>query len=626
MEKLLSAAGRVPLGTLLVERGLITQAQLDDALKQQAREGGRLGDILVNTGALGYYALYESVAENHQLPFVNLLTQPPDPRLLRESLRDTYLQLRLLPWQRKGRTVVIAVCEVTLETMLWIRQHFGVHTELVVTSPVDIRRSVETFFGASLQEESCLKLWKSAPHASARHTLLAWQKRMLATMLTTLACALWFSPLMAIWWLVAFCHGIYFFTMLFKCFIFFIGQREARIIDWTARLNDLREKDLPCYTVLIPMYREAESLPHLLAAMQRLDYPAAKLDIKLVLEADDDQTLAAAHALKPSYRFDIVRVPAHGPRTKPKACNYALRFARGEYVTIFDADDRPDPLQLKKAVWMFRHHPDDVVCLQARLNYFNSDDNLLTRYFTLEYSILFDAMLPGLERCGIPLPLGGTSNHISLARLRELGEWDPYNVTEDADLGIRITAMGLRTLMLDSLTLEESPIRVAAWIRQRSRWIKGYMQTWLVHMRSPAQLFYRLGLRGFIGFQFFMGLSTFVFLSAPLMWAICALWAAGAIPLAAHQGAWLEWFTLINLGLNLAVSSWLAVLRYEKLGQPRLWAAAITYPCYLVLHCIASYKALFQLIVKPHYWEKTMHGLYRQARGSALTPRLDANT
>jgi cellulose synthase/poly-beta-1,6-N-acetylglucosamine synthase-like glycosyltransferase len=279
-------------------------------------------------------------------------------------------------------------------------------------------------------------------------------------------------------------------------------------------------------------------------------------------------------------------------------------------VTIYDADDRPDPLQLKKAAWMFRELPESYVCLQARLNYYNAEDNLLTRFFALEYHSLFDVQLKGLERLGIPIPLGGTSNHLHLGRLRELGEWDPYNVTEDADLGVRITTRGYRTAMLDSDTMEEAPIAVGAWLKQRSRWIKGYMQTWLVHMRNPTRLFTRLGAKSFTGFQFFVGLSTFTFLSAPLVWGVSLGWWAveGSLPGSVAV------LTLSNLVLYF-ISSWWFTLRAlrGKHASRALRRAALLYPLYLVLHSVASYKALWQLIVKPHYWEKTMHGLTRRA-------------
>ena len=419
--------------------------------------------------------------------------------------------------------------------------------------------------------------------------------------------------------MLGFCHIVYTATMLFKYRIFANGADPAIGRDWKKRLASLDEHTLPIYTILLPMYDEAASLPHLIEHMRALDYPASKLDIKIILEADDRNTMEAVLALNPPYYFDIICVPPNELRTKPRACNYALRFARGEYVTVFDADDEPEYMQLKKSVYAFRHLPKDVVCLQARLNYYNLGETRLTRLFSLEYKILFHYMLYGLERIGIPIPLGGTSNHISLARLKELGEWDPYNVTEDADLGTRIAALGFRTAMLDSFTREEATATSGTWIRQRSRWIKGYMQTWLVHMRHPVILYHMLGWKSFLGFQFFIGLSTFVFLSAPIVWTISICWWIASLndySLIAFP-RWLAVLTWSNLAIHL-ISHWhfsLSAARlYSKKYVASITRAAWLYPLYLALHSIASYRALWQLIFKPHFWEKTSHGLARRTR------------
>lgn len=619
MENLLRAPevrydSRAPLGEILVDSGLITRGQLTHALGLQQASGSRLGDILIAEGMIGYYALYGAVAQSHGLPFVNLLEQPPDAALVHEQDKDIYLLLRLIPWRREDDTICIAVSEITFDVMAWIRQRFGSNTKLVVTSPFDIRRTVETLFAQSLEKESRLTLWRKLPQASARTTLMPQQKLLTLALLTATALFIAVEPIISALWLLAFCHIAYGATMIFKYVIFAAGIRAHRDVSDMEALARMDSHTLPVYTVLIPMYREAASLPGMLHAMQELDYPASKLDIKLVLEADDGETLEAAYAMKPRYQFDIIRVPPGLPRTKPKACNYALRFARGEFITIFDADDRPEPGQLKKAVLAFRTLPDAVICLQARLGYYNTEDNLLTRFFALEYSILFDVLLHGLQRLGIPIPLGGTSNHIALDRLKSLGEWDPYNVTEDADLGTRLAARGFRTAMLDSFTMEEAPNQVWPWLKQRSRWIKGYMQTWLVHMRAPAQLYHALGWKSFTGFQCFIGMSTFTFLTAPLVWILSLLWIGSLAQL--HSvvfPAWLGWLTVANLCLNI-FSHWYFTFHCKRHHYPHIQdmgSAALLYPLYLVLHSVASYKALWQLFVKPHFWEKTTHGLCR---------------
>ncbi|MDE3059526.1 MAG: glycosyltransferase [Pseudomonadota bacterium] len=615
METILMAA---PLGEVLRARGFVNETQLQHALSLQRQNGGRLGDILVGMGAIGYLSLYQAVAEHYGLAFADLLREPPDGNLLAESDLGLYLQLRALPWRRSSDgAVLVACCDPFSEDIRdWSQWRFGPNVRPVITSPFDIRRAAEHRFAAAIENGSRLSLWRADPRLSAR-TALPLEKKLIAFVLVAaVLSATVIAPLQTALAFIVLCHAVFTARMLFKCIVFDCGVRASHSRNWEHLLAALDERELPVYTVLVPMYREAAVLPRLLAEIAQLDYPAARLDIKLVMEEDDRETFDAATALKPHYQFDIIRVPASRLRTKPKACNYALRFARGEFVTIFDADDRPEPLQLKKAVWAFRHLPPDIVCLQARLNYYNAGDNWLTCFFSLEYTILFQFMLYGLERLGIPIPLGGTSNHIAIGRLRSLGEWDPYNVTEDADLGARLAARGLRTAMLDSCTMEEAPNAVGPWIRQRSRWIKGYLQTWLVHMRHPAGLWRTLGWKGFIGFQFFVGLSGFIFLIAPILWMLSLLWIGQLLKLhTAAFPAWLGWLTLFNLILNLASHWYLALhsaLHYRKLALP-IAIAAVFYPFYFLLHSVASYKALWQLLFRPHFWEKTTHGLARQA-------------
>ena len=261
-----------------------------------------------------------------------------------------------------------------------------------------------------------------------------------------------------------------------------------------TELADLDDDELPVYTILVPMYKESEVAAKVVNAVGRLDYPQDKLDIKLLLEEDDPETRQACQQAHLPACVDMIVVPHSQPKTKPKACNHGLRDARGEYLVIYDAEDRPESDQLKKAVAAFRRldaeraalgdKGPEVVCLQGKLNYYNARQNYLTKWFALEYTVWFDLFLPGLHVMGVPIPLGGTSNHFKTDVLRRLGGWDPFNVTEDCDLGIRLHREGYRTKILDSTTWEEANSRLGNWIRQRSRWVKGYIQTHLIHTRE----------------------------------------------------------------------------------------------------------------------------------------------
>jgi len=268
----------------------------------------------------------------------------------------------------------------------------------------------------------------------------------------------------------------YLANAIFRAVLFWVGADEPP----TNEVPAIERRRLPIYTVLVPLYREANIVPQLAESLRRLEYPAAKLDCKLVVEEDDQETREAARAAAADGFFDVIVVPKGEPRTKPRACNYGLQFARGEFLVIYDAEDRPEPDQLKKALHAFDAGPPELACVQARLNFFNARECWITRMFALDYSLWFDFLLPGLDRLHIPMPLGGTSNHFKVDALRAIYGWDPFNVTEDADLGIRLARLGLRVKTLDSTTYEEATNTAGNWLRQRTRWLKGYMQTWLV--------------------------------------------------------------------------------------------------------------------------------------------------
>ncbi len=368
----------------------------------------------------------------------------------------------------------------------------------------------------------------------------------------------------------------------------------------------LAESDLPAVTVLIPLFREAAALAGLAAALDKLDYPRAKLDIKLLLEESDHETIAEAISLNKGGRYDLVIVQPSLPQTKPKALNYALPTARGDLVVIYDAEDEPEPNQLRLAAETFAAAPDDLACVQARLNFYNSGENWLTRLFTLEYSLWFDHFLPALDRIGAPAPLGGTSNIFRIEALIEAGGWDAHNVTEDADLGLRFARRGWRTAMISSTTYEEANCALPNWIRQRSRWMKGFMQTWLVHRRRAPSL---ADWRSVISVDLFIGGTVIAALAAPLLWiaSLVELFggasASAFLPAPAGEIA----TSALTLG-NIALIALGAIAPLSR-GMPQLSPWALFMPVYWLMMAWAAYVALWQLATRPHYWEKTDHSL-----------------
>jgi cellulose synthase/poly-beta-1,6-N-acetylglucosamine synthase-like glycosyltransferase len=378
---------------------------------------------------------------------------------------------------------------------------------------------------------------------------------------------------------------------------------------------------LPTYSVLVPLYREAEVVPALLAALDRLDYPFDRLEVVLLVEHDDRATESACRRhLRPGWR--ILTVPAGHPRTKPRALNAGLPELSGEFFTIYDAEDRPEPDQLRKAVRRFRRLPERVVCLQARLDYYNSHQNLLTRWFTCEYATHFSLYLEGIAALDHPMPLGGTSCHFRTEAIRGLGGWDSWNVTEDCELGMRLAAAGLTSRTLDSVTWEEAVPTLGRWVRQRSRWVKGFAQTALVLLRSPLKTARAMGGGRYLAALATVGGVPLVSVSQIAFWGL--LWAyvglrAGGADVGAVESLFPE--PLLSLGMaSLLLGNFCMLLAtvsvvYQQ-GRYELVRYAVAIPAYWTLVSVGAWRGVLQLLRRPHFWEKTTHGLAKKRADS----------
>ncbi len=435
--------------------------------------------------------------------------------------------------------------------------------------------------------------------------------------------------------LVGMATAFYISTILFKFLVFLLafgkGIPDPKPID----LNMMDNRELPRYTILVPTYKEGKSIRSILNALNNLDYPRGKLDIKLLLEEGDKETVKAVESyddlMGPEY--SVLILPQGLPRTKPRALNAGLMEARGEFLTIYDAEDVPAYNQLKKAVWVFRHSGDDMVALQCKLNFYNPHENILSCWFAAEYTTWFDFVLPGLHMLNMPIPLGGTSNHFKTHMLRELGGWDPYNVTEDADLGLRISRSGGRISMIesttwgessasrtsgnrygvgmmDSFTLEESNTDLNNWIGQRSRWVKGFIQTFLVHSRHPGQTVREYSVRGLFTLFFLIIGTPLTHLLNLIFWMMAILWILtnSSIISALYPEPLLTlgWASFIIGNAFFIAMHVLAPLRK---GDTRTAFWALFIPIYWLLMAMATLKAVYQIFFRPHYWEKTAHGL-----------------
>ncbi len=451
------------------------------------------------------------------------------------------------------------------------------------------------------------------PSQSAIHRLSGMQMFILLGILVEVVIFFIINWHVALVILIAMLTCLYFADLLFNLFLIYRSfSKPAEVQIEQSEIDDVN--DWPTYTILCPLYKEWQVVPQFVTAMSHLDYPKSKLQVMLLLEEDDKDTIKEINNYDlPSY-FQTVIVPDSKPKTKPKASNYGLLQATGEYIVIYDAEDVPDPLQLKKAVVAFRKSGRRIKCIQAKLNFYNPHQNLLTRVFTAEYSLWFDLVLTGLQSIHAPIPLGGTSNHFRKADLVKLNGWDSFNVTEDCDLGMRLVKAGFQTAVINSTTLEEANSDMANWFSQRTRWIKGYMQTYLIHMRDPHQFLKNWREPHAITFQLVVGGKVLSMFINPLMWVITLMY----FMFRANIGTFIESFfpaPVLYMGvISLLLGNFLYIYYYmigcAKHGHHELVKYGVFIPFYWLAMSVAAWMAFYKLIVAPHYWAKTKHGLH----------------
>lgn len=413
---------------------------------------------------------------------------------------------------------------------------------------------------------------------------------------------------------------LYFFTGLIKIILFIIGLRSYNQADYYKRDNlKTKDKDLPIYSILLPVRKEKEFvLENLLNSINNLDYPKNKLDIKLIIDENDKETIEIGNNLLKKFSFDLIIVPDFSIKSKPISCNYALKFVKGEFLTIYDAEDRPEKYQLKKSIEKFSRLDGDFICLQSALNYYNKYDNFLSYYFSIEYSMWFDFTIRAISKFATFFPLGGTSNHFKTEKLIELGGWDGYNVTEDAELGIRIARSDYKISTLNSITEEECPIKIEAWLKQRTRWIKGFMQTFCEHsiLKRPVGIntkkkfknIRQTGLINILTYNIFIGMSFFFFIS------IIAVFINHNIILGLRTFKYLTPIIYANITMLFIIvyGSFIAVVLKNKIRFNLVYF--LLFPLYWMLHYIAGIRAIVGLIKTPFYWAKTEHGVCKNIK------------
>lgn len=415
--------------------------------------------------------------------------------------------------------------------------------------------------------------------------------------------------------LIAFLTLIYFADLLFNLFLILRSfSRSPEIVIDDEDVKKLTDAELPMYTIFCPLYKESNVIPQFTEAMKKMDYPKDKLQIMLLLESDDQATINAARNADLPPFFEIEVIPDSKPKTKPKALNYGLLHAKGEFIVVYDAEDVPDPDQLKKVVVAFNKAAPNIKCIQAKLNFYNPHQNILTRVFSAEYSLWFDLILTGLQSIHAPIPLGGTSNHFKTADVIALHGWDAFNVTEDCDLGMRLVKKGFKTAIIDSTTLEEANSSVMNWFAQRTRWIKGYIQTYLVHMRRPHDFINQWREPHVITFQLVVGGKVMSMIINPIMWTLTISYfifrAALGPSIEALFPAPVFYMAIFSLVFGNFLYLYYYMIGCAKREQYELIKYVFLVPVYWLMMSIAAYLAWWKLLRQPHYWSKTRHGLH----------------
>lgn len=603
--------GRKDVLETLVRDKLLDHHIFLDLIATRSLGQVRLTDLLLSRGLVSAEALYQVLGRLWQARVVDPVHAAADPRLIDRLGAERCLRDGLLPWRNAGGVTVLitAYPEEFARHRAELTQIFG---------PVSLALAPYARIEAALHQLRGPRLARGAERRVASgESCRDWAGRegkVLSMTLMALGALVVVFPVMAfdlalLWAVVS--------------LVPVTGLKIAALVasllpDRPVTAAPLAIAHLPVVSIIVALYKESDIAGRLVRRLSRLDYPHDLLDVLLAVEEDDHITRdALAQTQLPAW-MRIVVVPRGQVKTKPRALNHALTLARGTIVGVYDAEDAPEPDQISKVVRRFHERGPKVACLQGVLDFYNPTDNWLALCFTLEYGGWFRVILPGLVRLGLPIPLGGTTLFFRRAALTQVGGWDAHNVTEDADLGLRLARHGFRTELIETTTFEEANCRALPWVKQRSRWIKGYMMTYGVHMRHPGQTLRDLGLRGFVGFQIlFLGSLSQALLS-PVLWSAWLLAfglphpsAAAFSPLILQSMAWLA------LGCEISGFAVHALGRHRS-GQPinLLWIPTLS--LYFPMAALSAYKALWEAVWSPFYWDKTSHG---HLSGSASKPR-----
>ncbi len=606
-----------PLGQILIEDEAVLPKNLLKAVAMRQRQDVPLGEILLARGWVSEGDLTRALSRQWRTSMIDLAEFPPDPRLIDKIGVDLCLSNGIIPWRRVGGVTYIATSRPDrfAAARLLLPPEFG-DLRMLLCGDTALREAALGSRRTALVRRAETRV---PGDESCRNRNEARTARLALGTLSLLALGAYLAPVgmlaaLTLWSILTLIACM---TLKVAAFVSVLRSdaRDRRAkADPDAPFTPAPEMRaaLPIISVMVPLFGESDIAGRLIERLSGLTYPRELTDVLLVIEESDHITSEALARATLPFWIRVVTVPDGPIKTKPRALNYALNFCRGQIIGIWDAEDRPEPDQLHKVARRFHFAPDDVACLQGVLDYYNPRTNWLSRCFTIEYASWFRANLRGVAQLGLVVPLGGTTLFIRREVLESVGCWDAFNVTEDADLGVRLARRGWRTEMIDTVTHEEANCRALPWVRQRSRWLKGYAMTWAVHMRDPRALWRELGPRRFIGFQaqFLGGLSQY--LLAPILWSFWLLAFGLPHPLAdALGGLWggkamtaLISLLVLSEVVNIVTGIWAVRGKAHRHLMP--WVPSLHF--YFPLGCLAAWKAIYEVVTRPFYWDKTSHG------------------
>ncbi|NSZ51716.1 glycosyltransferase [Agrobacterium vitis] len=593
---------------------------LSRLIQQALAHGTSIEQGLLATGDMEAQDYYAALARHLDLPFLPVL---PVEQVLYSDHMDSQLRkpglLRLHDKVRAPITVIVPEARQFHVLKERLAHAPDLRASLAITTPRALAGAIWQAGARHRVEKATAHLFDTAPLSSARMVLTGKQGFWLGSLLTATlaACSTFGYDALAVMHILT--------SLLYLCMLAFRAATLAYRIGAADPPPVLPASvELPVYTVLVALYRESSMIPQLIDGLRRLDWPVSRLDIKLVCEADDLDTLGALAEADIPAHIEIVPTPPIGPRTKPKALSYALSGARGDFLVLYDAEDRPHPAQLKEAYAHFLSRPPEVACLQAPLIIANGDESWISALFALEYAALFRGTLPMLAYHGMPLPLGGTSNHFRIEALKDVGAWDPYNVTEDADLGLRLFRAGYRCETITRQTLEDAPVTSRIWMGQRSRWFKGWLQTWLIVMREPRVACKEMGVSAFAVFHLMIGGMLLSSLSHPALLLFLAMTIysmanppVDGIPL---RDLTIFWIDLVNILGSYLIFLALGRAAMTEFERRRIGRRYLFIPLYWLMTSIAAWRAMIELKTKPFFWNKTPHAPRGNERNRKAQP------